>query len=112
MASEAGWGRLAEELKAAGFNVKVSTNPRGQVLSGGPDTYSIAYQVRDAAGEFLGCVDVRDKYGRMGKWYGWTVTTEGADSITIGRPTWAVTKRPEIVSHFAAAVATLTRKGA
>jgi hypothetical protein len=112
MASQAGWGRLAEDIRTAGFDVKVSTNPRGQVLSDGPDTYSISFQVRGEAGEFLGCVDVSDKHGRMGKWYGWTVTAEGPDSITIGRPTYAVTGRPEIVAHFAAVVATLARRAA
>jgi len=112
MASQAGWGRLAEDLKAAGFDVQVSTNPHGQVLHGGPNTYKIAFQVRDAAGQILGCVDVSDKYGRGGKWYGWTVTAEGADSITIGRPTWAVQSRPEIVTSFRIAVATLTGRSA
>lgn len=112
MASQAGWGRLAEDLKAAGFDVQVSTNPRGQVLSGGPDTYSIHYQVRDEGGKLLGHVSVNDKHGRGGKWYGWSVTAEGTDDLIIGRPSYAVRPRPEIVTNFQAAVAAVERRAA
>ena len=112
MASQAGWGRLAEDLKAAGFDVQVSTNPRGQVLRDEPDSYSITFQVRDEAGKFLGVVEVHDKHGRMGKWYGWTVWASGTDDLTIGRPTYAVRERPAIVAHFGRLVATLKGRAA
>lgn len=112
MASQAGWGRLAEDLKAAGFDVQVSTNPRGQVLSGGPDTYSIHYQVRDESGKLLGHVSVSDKHGRGGKWYGWSVTAEGTDDLIIGRPSYAVRPRPEIVANFEKAVAAVKGRAA
>lgn len=112
MASQAGWGRLAEDLKAAGFDVQVSTNPRGQVLYGGPDTYSIHHQVRDEDGKLLGHVSVSDKYGRGGKWYGWSVTAEGTDDLIIGRSSYAVRERPAIVTNFQAAVAAVTRRAA
>lgn len=115
MASAAGWARLAEDLKAAGFDVKVNAKPYADERYGRIErgvTRSIAYQVRDEVGKCLGCVDVNDKHGRGGKWYGWTVTAVGADDLIIGRPSYAVTQRATTVACFRAAVATLTRRGA
>lgn len=114
MASQAGWGRLAEDLRAAGFEVTVTERPYAQERYGRIEhgvSRSITFQVKDGD-RFLGCVDVNDKHGRMGKWYGWTVIASGPDSIVVGRPTWAVTKRSEIVGHFKTAVATLTSREA
>ena len=111
MASEPGWDRLAQNLRDAGFEVSVTARPFTEERYGRIEqgvSRSIVFQVRDADGKYLGCVDVHDKYGRGGKWYGWTVWATGTDDLTVGKPTWAVTDRPQIVAHFRAAVAKLT----
>jgi hypothetical protein len=113
VASAAGWQRLADDIRAAGFEVTVTERPYSEERYGKIEhgvSRSIHMQVRNESGAFLGTVEVADKYGRMGKWYGWSVIAQGPEFV-IGRPTYAVTNRPQVVASFVAAVATV-RKGA
>lgn len=90
------WDRLAADLAAAGVEARLDRRPYqqaewGRVVHG----TSSSIFIRHPHG---GSVEISDKYGRRGKWYGWTVSRVGADSITIGRPTWGSTKRNEITA--------------
>lgn len=91
------WDRLAADLNAAGIAASVERWPYTQERYGRIEHgVSKRIYLNHPDG---GLVTVSDKYGRGGKWYGWTVTREGADSITIGRPTWAQTKRSVTVAE-------------
>ena len=90
------WDRLAADLAAEGIEARIDRRPYreaqyGRLVSG----VSSSIFIRHPQG---GSVEISDKYGRGGKWYGWTVSREGADSITIGRPTWATPRRSEVVA--------------
>jgi hypothetical protein len=95
MASER-WERLTADLTAAGVQARLDRRPYtesyyGRVVHG--VSHSIFIRHQDG-----GSVEIDDKHGRGGKWYGWTVTRVGADSICIGAPTWGTTKRSETVA--------------
>ena len=97
------WDRLAADLAAAGVTARIDrkayTETRyGRVVSG----VSSSIFIRHPDG---GSVEIDDKHSRGGKWYGWTVSRTGADSITIGRPTWGTRKRSEVVAAVLAALA-------
>lgn len=90
------WDRLAADLAAAGITARIDRKPYtetryGRLVSG----VSSSIFIRHPQG---GSVEIDDKHGRGGKWYGWTVSRIGADSITIGRPTWGTKKRGEVVA--------------
>jgi hypothetical protein len=99
------WDRLAADLRAAGFDVRVDARPytesvRGRARHG--TSYSITYRVRGK-----GLVSIHD--GRWSKnpdvWTGYQVSAEDADSITIGRPRFGLKKRSETVATFRLALA-------
>ena len=96
------WDRLAADLAAAGVTARVDRRPYQQVRYGRMEQgVSSSIFIRHPAG---GSVEIDDKHGRGGKWYGWTVSRVGADSITIGRPTWGTKKRSETVAAVLAAL--------
>ena len=93
------WDRLAADLAAEGIEARIDRRPYREIQYGrmvGGVSSSIF--IRHPQG---GSVEIDEKYGRGGKWYGWTVTRADADSITIGRPTRTTTKRSEVVSAVA-----------
>jgi hypothetical protein len=97
------WDRLAADLAAQGVTARVDRRGYQQVRYGQMEQgVSSSIFISHPEG---GSVEVDDKHGRGGKWYGWTVSRVGADSITIGRPTWGSTKRGEVVAHVLAAMA-------
>lgn len=100
------WDRLAADLAAAGIDARLDRRryvqaERSRIVNG----VSSSIFIRHPQG---GSVEIDDKHGRGGKWYGWTVTRTGADSITIGRPTWGTTKRSEVVAAVRTALREIT----
>jgi hypothetical protein len=90
------WDRLFAELAAKGIQATLDRKLYQEFVYGRPVRgISSSIFIRHPDG---GSVEVDDKYGRGGKWYGWTVTRVGHDSIIIGRPTWGTTKRSEVVN--------------
>jgi hypothetical protein len=91
------WARLADDLRAAGFSVRVDalTYPGGV-------SRSITYLV-----DGRGLVTISDVYSRADRWLGRQVTAEGADSIIIGRPSRPSTRRSETVAAFRLALASV-----
>ena len=90
------WDRLAADLAAAGIEARLDRRPYVQERYGRIEHgVSSSIFIRHPHG---GSVEISEKYGRGGKWYGWTVVRTGADSITIGRPTWAQAKRSVTVA--------------
>jgi hypothetical protein len=94
--SETRWDQLAADLRAAGVQARLDQRPYTQAVYGRVEHgVSRSIFIRHPQG---GSVEISDKYGRGGKWYGWTVTRVGADSIVIGRDSWGTTKRSEVVA--------------
>ena len=91
------WARLAADLKAAGFDVRVDEN-RYQ----GGVSRSVTYPVK---GKGLVCVTDAMWSKNLDVWLGYQVTAEGADSIIIGRPGRPSKKRSETVAMFRLALA-------
>lgn len=96
------WDRLQADLAAAGIEARVDRKPYveeryGRIEHGVSSSIFIRTET--------GAVCVSDKHGRGGKWYGWTVWAEDREGITIGRPTWAQTKRSVTVAEVQAKLA-------
>jgi hypothetical protein len=90
------WDRLFADLTIKGITASLDRKPYQEYEYGRPvQGISSSIFIRHPDG---GSVEVDDKHGRGGKWYGWTVTRVGCDSIIIGRPTWGTTKRSEVIT--------------
>ena len=105
--SSARWERLAEDLRAAGFDVRLDAKAYQQTYRGRPESgvsYSVFFKIPGK-----GAVGICDKWWTKnpGKWVGWEVWAEGTDSITIGRPSRWTKKYSEAVEAFRAAVKTV-----
>ena len=90
------WDRLFADLAAEGITCRLDRRPYQQVSYGQLEqgvTSSIFIPHLDG-----GSVEISDKHGRGGKWYGWTVSRVGADSITTGRPARGATRRGDVVT--------------
>ena len=73
------WDRLAATLRERGVYVRVTERPWQQVRYGRMEQgVSRSIVVRLPSG---GVVEVRDRHGRGGKWYGWTAWLEGDDGL-------------------------------
>jgi len=91
------WARLADDLKTAGFDVRVDA----QTYPGGVSR-SIVCLVKGK-----GLVSIDDVWWSKNAdvWLGYQVTAEGADSIIIGRPSRPMKNRRETVAMFRLALA-------
>lgn len=97
------WDRLAADLAAAGIAARVDRRhyaqaERGRVVNGTSSSIFIRHPLG-------GSVEIDDKHGRGGKWYGWTVSRVGADSIITGRPARGATRRGDVVTAVKNALA-------
>jgi hypothetical protein len=97
--SAARWDRLVADLAAAGVPAKVTAKAYSQVEYGRVVS-GVSRSIGIGHGE--GLVMVRDRYGRGGKWYGYSVcVTQGEHDREVCRST----KRPEVVAAVVKAVA-------
>ena len=97
------WDRLFADLAAEGITCRLDRRPYQQVSYGQLEqgvTSSIF--IRHPLG---GSVEIDDRHGRGGKWYGWTVSRIGADSIITGRPARGATRRGDVVTAVKNALA-------
>jgi len=100
------WDRLAADLAAAGIQGRIDRKPwqgteYGRVVHGVSSSIWIAVPGK-------GGVSISDKYGRGGKWYGFSVTAEDREGIVVGRFGWAQPKRSVAVTEAQAALGRLS----
>lgn len=97
--SAARWDRLVADLVAAGVPAKVTSRTFSQ-LEHGRVVHGVSRSIGIGQGE--GLVMIRDRYGRGGKWYGYSVcVTRGDHDQEICRSA----KRSEVVGAVVKAVA-------
>lgn len=92
------WDRLVADLVAAGVPAKVTAKAYSQVEYGRV-VHGVSRSIGLGQGE--GLVMIRDRYGRGGKWYGYSVcVTQGDHDREVCRST----KRSEVVAAVVKAV--------
>jgi hypothetical protein len=108
---EGRWGRLAADLRAAGFEVRLDEKPYSEIYRGRARhgvTISVTYRVPGK-----GLVVAHDIWWNKNPdvWVGWEVYAEGTDSIVVGGPSRWSKKRSEVVTAFRSAVSMLGSAG-
>jgi hypothetical protein len=110
--SEGRWEKLAQDLRDAGFDVRIDAHPysesyRGRVVHG--ISRSISFRVPGR-----GMVTVHDKQWNKNPdvWVGYEVCAENRDGIIIGRASRWTKKRSEAVAAFIEKHAVLTGQAA
>lgn len=97
--SAARWDRLVADLLSAGVPAKVTSRTFSQ-LEYGRVVHGVSRSIGIGQGE--GLVMIRDRYGRGGKWYGYSVcVTQGDHDREVCRSA----KRSEVVGAVVKAVA-------
>jgi len=93
------WDRLAAALTAAGVPATVTAKAYSQVEYGRVE-HGVSRSIWLGQGE--GLIVIRDRYGRGGKWYGYTVSiTEGDLDHDLCRST----KRSDVIAAVVQATA-------
>lgn len=100
MQSEARWQRLADAITAAGIPCKVTARAYSQTEYGRV-VHGVSRSI--VIGTGVGSITIRDKYGRMGKWYGYVADQARADGCDQDLIRRGATKRSEVVAAVRAA---------
>ena len=69
--SAARWERLRADLAAAGIETKISERAYADLVYGRVE-HGVTRHIYIGSG--AGSIDIADRWGRGGKWYGWTVS--------------------------------------
>lgn len=100
------WERLRADLATAGLDARVSVRPYAQERYGRVE-FGETYSITVSTGQRT--LQIGDRYGRGGKWYGWTAHYFDRDYATRGQVEVlrSSTRRSDVV---AATVSALTER--